>query len=158
MPAGAILIRIAEPRDRRVLSQMMERAIGDLLRPWLSPEQVRASREIMGIDTQLIEDATYFVAEIDGMPVGCGGWSRRAMYTHPDFTRRGVGRAILARCEEAATVAGFSGVALVATMAGLPLYRACGYRDVEAFEEITPSGIAVPMVRMEKSLVGAPAQ
>lgn len=185
MLASAIRIRIAEPRDRNVLSPLMERAIGDLLRPWLSPPQVRASHEIMGIDTQLIEDGTYFVAEIDGVAVGCGGWSRRAthfggdhspgrdarlldpateparvraMYTHPDFTRRGIGRAILARCEEAATVAEFSRVALVATMAGLPLYRACGYRDVEAFEEITPSGIAIPMVRMEKSLVGASAQ
>ena len=185
MAVPPIRIRIAEPRDIPELSPLVERAIGDLLRPWLSPEQVRASFEIMGIDTQLIEDGTYFVAEIDGVPAGCGGWSRRAthfggdhspgrdarlldsateparvraMYTHPDFTRRGIGRTILARCEEAAAVAGFSRVALVATMAGLPLYRACGYRDVEAFEEITPSGIAVPMVRMEKSLVAANAE
>lgn len=157
----------------------MERAIGELLQPWLSPAQVRASFEIMGVDTQLIEDGTYFVAELDGLPVGCGGWSRRAthyggdhspgrdarlldhateparvraMYTHPDFARRGIGRAILARCEEAAANEGFARVALVATMAGLPLYRACGYRDLEPFEEITPSGIAVPLVRMEKCL------
>jgi len=75
------------------------------------------------------------------------------MYTHPDFARRGIGRAILARCEAVATAEGFSRVALVATMAGLPLYRACGYQDIEAFEEITPSGVAVPLLRMEKILV-----
>jgi GNAT superfamily N-acetyltransferase len=174
-----ILIRTAEPRDTRALAQLMERAIGELLQPCLSPAQVRASFEIMGIDTQLIEDATYFIAEAGGLPVGSGGWSRRAthfggdhspgrdarlldsateparvraMYTHPNFARRGVGRAILARCEEAAAAAGFTRVALVATMAGLPLYRACGYFDVEAFEEITPNGVAVPLVRMEKRL------
>jgi GNAT superfamily N-acetyltransferase len=182
-----IVIRIARPHDAAVLSPLMECAIAELLQPWLSPAQVRASREIMGIDTQLIADDTYFVAEVDGTPVGCGGWSRRAthfggdhspdrdarpldpateparvraMYTHPEFARRGVGRAILARCEEAAAAEGFTRVALVATMAGLPLYRACGYSDIDAFDEITPGGIAVPLVRMEKSLVlrGAPRE
>jgi GNAT superfamily N-acetyltransferase len=180
-----LVIRIAEPCDSGALSPLMERAIGELLQPWLSRPQVRASHEIMGIDTQLIEDGTYFVAEVDGAPVACGGWSRRAthfggdhspgrdarlldpateparvraMYTHPDFARRGIGRAILVHCEEAAAAEGFSRVALVATMAGLPLYRACGYRDVEAFDEVTPSGVAVPLVRMEKYLTLAAPQ
>jgi GNAT superfamily N-acetyltransferase len=174
-----IVVRIAEPGDTRVLSQLMERAIRELLQPCLSPAQVQASFEIMGIDTQLIEDGTYFVAEVDRRAVGCGGWSRRAthfggdhspgrdarlldaaveparvraMYTHPEFARHGIGRAILARCEEAVAAAGFSSVILVATMAGLPLYRACGYREIEAFDEITPGGVAVPMMRMEKRL------
>jgi hypothetical protein len=39
--------------------------------------QIEASRGIMGIDTQLIEDGTYFVVEIDGEIAGSGGWSRR---------------------------------------------------------------------------------
>lgn len=174
-----VRIRVAEPRDATALAKLMERAIGELLKPHLSPEQVQASFEIMGLDTQLIDDGTYFVAEVNGLPAACGGWSRRmthfggdhspgrdarllqppseaarvrAMYTHPDFARRGIGRAILARCEQAAAAGGFTRIELVATMAGLPLYRACGYGDLEAFDEIAPSGIAIPLVRMQKRL------
>jgi GNAT superfamily N-acetyltransferase len=172
-------LRIARASDIPVLTALMQRAIGELLKPHLSPEQVQASFEIMGLDTQLIADGTYFVAEVDGAPAACGGWSRRmthfggdhspgrdarllqspseaarvrAMYTHPHFARRGLGRAMLAHCERAAAAEGFTRVELVATMAGLPLYRACGYEDLEGFDEIAPSGIAVPLMRMRKRL------
>ena len=54
-------IRLATEADLPVLKPLMDQAIGDLLKPFLSPEQVEASRAIMGIDTQLIADRTYFV-------------------------------------------------------------------------------------------------
>jgi GNAT superfamily N-acetyltransferase len=73
------------------------------------------------------------------------------MYTHPAFTRRGVGRLILALCEDAARAEGFSRAELVATMAGLPLYAACGYRPAEPFTD-DRGGVAVPLVRMTKTL------
>lgn len=174
---SVLALRLARKEDIPALTAVMELAIAQLLKPHLTPAQVAASHAIMGLDTQLIEDRTYFVTEADGAIAGCGGWSRRAthfggdrasgrdarlldpsseparvraMYTRPSFARRGIGRAILAHCEEAAADEGFKAVALVATMAGLPLYRACGYRDVEAFEEPTPSGVAVPLMRMHK--------
>jgi GNAT superfamily N-acetyltransferase len=171
--------RLATLDDVPVLKPLMNAAIAELLKPVLSPEQVQASFSVMGLDTQLIKDGTYFVIAEDGRIAGCGGWSRRAtlfggdhsagrearmldpkteaarvraMYTHPDFTRRGIGRMILALCEEAARREGFGEVELAATMAGLPLYRACGYRDIEAFEADTPSGVKVPLVRMGKPI------
>lgn len=157
----------------------MDHAIDALLQAFLSPEQVCASFEIMGVDTELIADGTYFVAEENGTLAACGGWSRRAthfggdhwmdrdarpldprteaarvraMYTHPDFARRGIGRAILAHCEAEAEAAGFRCVELVATLAGEPLYRTCGYTETERFEVLAPSGVAVPLVRMRKGL------
>lgn len=173
--------RLATRDDIAVLTPLMNASIAELLKPFLSADQVTASFEIMGIDTQLIEDGTYFVVLSEGHIAGSGGWSRRAthfggdhspgrdarlldnkmeaarvraMYTHPDFTRRGIGRLILSLCEAAAAREGFSRVELVATMAGEPLYRACGYAPVELFEQRTARGVAVPLLRMTKPVAG----
>ena len=156
----------------------MEAAIAELQKPFLSDAQIRASRTIMGLDTQLIEDGTYFVIESDGELAGCGGWSRRAtlygndkssgrdsallnpdvdpariraMYTHPSHIRKGVGRLILSLCEEAARLAGFKSVELMSTKAGEPLYLACGYQARE-FMYDSSGGAAVPLIRMTKRL------
>ncbi|WP_338468605.1 GNAT family N-acetyltransferase [Novosphingobium sp. ZN18A2] len=158
----------------------MDAAIGQLQAGFLSPEQVKASRAVMGLDRQLVLDGTYFVAKgADGAVAGCGGWSRRAtlyggdhtldlreprlldpateaarvraMYTAPPFARRGVGRAILAHCEAAARAEGFLRVELMATRAGAPLYRAAGYNPIEDVEDVR-GGVAVPLTRMGKVL------
>ncbi len=73
------------------------------------------------------------------------------MYTHPHHTRKGVGRLILSLCEQAARSEGFQRVELMATMAGEPLYRACGYEPRENVMD-DRGGVAVPLVRMTKSL------
>jgi GNAT superfamily N-acetyltransferase len=165
--------------DIPALTTLMNVAISELLKPFLAPEQVAASFSVMGLDSRLIEDGTYFVIESDGALAGCGGWSRRAtlfggnhtagrdetlldprkdaarvraMYTHPDFVRRGVGRLILQLCENAAATEGFARTELAATLAGEPLYRACGYAEIARFETDTPSGVRVPLIRMGKAL------
>ena len=170
--------RLATESDIPALHGLMEAAISGPLAAFLSPEQVQASRMIMGVDSQLVADRTYFIVESDGVLAGCGGWSRRittyggdhtpgrepalltpgvdaarvrAMYTSPDFTRRGVGRLILTLCETAARAEGYDRVELVATMGGEPLYRASGYTDIEWFED-SRGGAPVPLIRMGKSL------
>jgi len=178
-PHPSLSIRLAVSGDMPALMALMNLAIGKLLKPFLSPDQVRGSYEIMGLDSQLIIDGTYFVVEDEaGRIGGCGGWSRcatlfggdhsagrdaalldpqrdaarvRAMYTHPDFTRRGIGRLVLDTCEAAARAEGFKTCELAATMGGVPLYRACGYRDIEPFTAMTTGGI-VPLIRMGKGL------
>src|ERR671919_2825056 len=154
--------RLARHDDVAALTELMERAIAQLQKPFLGAAEIAASRTIMGLDTQLIDDRTYFVVEQGPAIAGCGGWSRRrtiyggdrspgrdaalldpaadaarvrAMYTHPAFVRRGVGRLILSLCEDAARAEGFSSAELVATLAGLPLYAACGYRPVARFTD-----------------------
>ena len=172
--------RLAGAVDLPALRAMMTRAIERLQDDFLSPEQVRASHKVMGLDTQLVLDGTYFVIELDGRIVGSGGWSWRAtlyggddsvvtrepaaldpatdaakiraMYTDPDFTRRGIGRMVLGLCEAAARQAGFARVEMMATMAGEPLYRACGYLPVESVLSEPIDGVQVPLLRMEKSL------
>ena len=181
----SLTLRLARPEDMPILSSLMDAAIGELLTPFLDPDGVKASFEIMGLDSQLIADGTYFVVEEDGVAAGCGGWSRRAtlfggdhsagrdavlldpahdaarvraMYTHPDHVRKGVGRMILAACEAAAAGEGFSRCELAATLAGEPLYRACGYQEIERFSAPTSDGVDVPLIRMGKSLGPAPTK
>ena len=116
--------------------------------------------------------------DLGGAIAGCGGWSRRAtlyggdhtpgrdaalldpateparvraMYTHPAFARRGVGRLILDLCEAAARAEGFRRVELMATLSGRALYSRCGYEDIEAIEDAR-AGVAVPLVRMGKAI------
>ncbi len=156
----------------------MDSAIFELQRPFLDPMQIASSRLIMGLDAQLIDDQTYFVIEMEGQIAGCGGWSRRAtlyggdqtpgrnstfldpqidpakiraMYTSPRYARRGVGRCVLALCEADAREAGFKKTELMATMAGEPLYLACGYVPVEHIQD-SRGGVPVPLVRMQKEL------
>jgi GNAT superfamily N-acetyltransferase len=174
-----LTLRIATAGDESVMRDIMNRAIAELLKPYLPPDAVTASFEIMGLDSQLIADGTYFAVTDNDQIVGCGGWSRRAtlfggdhtagrnaapldpkteparvraMYTDPAHVRRGIGRMVLDACEQAAREEGFSNVELAATLAGEPLYRACGYHVIEPFASRTSTGVEVPLLRMGKSL------
>src|SRR3954462_4392512 len=112
--------------DIPALTVLMDAAIAELQRAYLDEAQIESSRAIMGIDTELIDDGTYFVVESRDAIAGCGGWSRRAtlyggnqtpgrdsnllnptvapargraMSTHPAYRRQGVGRLVLSLCE-----------------------------------------------------------
>jgi GNAT superfamily N-acetyltransferase len=168
--------RLAVPNDVPALSGLMDRAIEKLQRDYLDDAQIESSRAIMGIDTELIDDGTYFVVESGDRIAGCGGWSRRAtlyggnqtpgrdsklldpsvdparvraMYTDPAYARRGVGRLILSLCEAAAAAEGFRRLELMSTLSGEPLYSTYGFRPLERLEDAT-GGAPVPLVRMEK--------
>jgi GNAT superfamily N-acetyltransferase len=173
-----LIHRLARRDDSDALRALMEAAISELQKPFLSEREIESSRAIMGLDTQLIDDGTYFIVETDGTLAGCGGWSRRAtlyggdqssgrsaalldpsihaariraMYTHPSHTRKGVGRLILSLCEQAARAEGFQKVELMSTRAGEPLYRALGYESHERIFD-DRGGVAVPLLRMSKAL------
>ena len=177
--SGDLTIRVATSADLPAMKTVMDLSISRLQDSFLSPTQVEASHAIMGIDTQLVRDGTYFVVTCDGVVAGCGGWSFRAtlfggdhttdqrdparldpatdaarvraMYTHPDFTRRGVGKLILATCEASAKDAGFSRAEMMATLAGQPLYEACGYQIIEPTEAVVGE-ITIPLLKMGKAL------
>ena len=178
MPIGDLTCRLATLDDLPALTPLIDAAIAALQAPFLTPDQIAASRAVMGVDRQLIADGTYFTIEDGSAIVGCGGWSRRAtryggdhssarddrlldpateaanvraMYTHPEHTRRGIGKLILRAAEGAARDEGFTRVELVATLSGEPLYRACGYQPLERFED-DRGGVPVPLVRMTKQL------
>ena len=170
--------RLAGPDDIPALEAVMAASIAELQRGFLTPAQIEASRMIMGLDRQLVADGTYFVVEAAGRIAGCGGWSRRAtlyggdhtpgrdaallnpavdaarvraMYTHPDFARRGVGRLILELCEAGARAEGFSRLELMGTMSGRPLYESYGFIAIEEVVD-DRGGAPVPLTRMGKAI------
>lgn len=131
------------------------------------------------MDRALVQDGTFFVVENAGALIACGGWSKReaffggdgahgsgdallnpardparlrAFFVHPEWARRGLGRAIVAHCEHEIRDAGFGRVELVATLSGEPLYAACGYEVVERYEVPLQGTLGLPVVRMRKAL------
>jgi GNAT superfamily N-acetyltransferase len=176
--------RLATMADLAELKALMAISIRRLIGAYLDAARVEASFEIMGVDTQLIEDGTYFVIEWKGLIVGCGGWSRRAtlfggdhsggrdarrldptveparvraMYTHPDFARRGIGRLVLSLCEAAAVREGFRSLEVVATVAGEPLYSDPGFPVIEPTEVPTSNADTIPCARMTTHVPAPPA-
>jgi hypothetical protein len=78
--------RLARRDDLDALKALMDAAISELQKPFLDESQIASSRAIMGLDTQLIDDGTYYIVEADGQLAGCGGWSRRATLYGGDQT------------------------------------------------------------------------
>lgn len=130
-------------------------------------------------DLTLIGDGTYYVHEWAGEVVACGGWSRRqkvytgsgslqdderlidpsceparvrAMFVRGDWTRRGLGRTILEACERAAYDEGFRSMTLMATLPGVPLYRAFGFQETAQVMVPLPDGVQLEGVVMDRPI------
>ena len=180
MANGEPALRVATPGDAAAIDALMKES-GAALFPRFYDERQSASavRFVAQVDATLLEDGTYFVLEVGGELVGCGGWSRRdklytgsgdaegdarlldpvteparvrAMFVRADWTRRGLGRRILEACEDAARAEGFRVLGLMATMPGLPLYLAYGFEPLEETDVVMPDGVSIPCVSMEKPI------
>ena len=171
-------LRPARLEDIPQLEPLIARSARELSASDYTPEQIEgALRGAFGVDTQLIRDQTYFVVEADGKIVGCGGWSKRktlfggdaraerdaaelnpqteaakvrAFFIDPDYTRRGIGKAILDRCEAEARAHGFKRYELMATLPGMRLYAAQGYAPGDAIEYPLSNGVTITFVPMSK--------
>lgn len=176
-------IRHATLDDVPALEEVIRESVGVLSRNYYSLEQIaNALVHLFGVDTQLILDGTYFVAEFEGTIAGCGGWSKRqtlfggdqskaakidelldpiadaarirAFYVHPGWARKGVGTLVLKACENAARAAGFTRVELIATLPGEPFYLSAGYSKLAPFEIVLPDAPSLPAFKMEKRFAG----
>jgi GNAT superfamily N-acetyltransferase len=175
-------IRRATLEDRAALERLIAESARGLSRGDYTEAQVEAAvASVFGVDTDLIHDGTYYVAESDGEAVGCGGWSKRrtlfggdrfaardsghldpsrepakirAFFVHPGWARRGVAGAILETCEREATAQGFRSLELMATLPGVPFYAARGYEAGERVEYETADGVKIEFVPMRKELSG----
>jgi GNAT superfamily N-acetyltransferase len=174
------VLRAAVRSDVPGIGALMRQSVLDVFPSFHDePETAAAARYLTEPDTVLIDDGTYFVGVTDGQIVACGGWSKRdklytgsgpassddrlldpateparvrAMFVRGDWTRRGLGRAILARCAQAARAEGFSALVLMATLPGEPLYRSFGFRELHRTRVPLPNGIVLDGVSMEYPL------
>lgn len=174
-----ITFRLATLADVGALRELIPLSARGLQREHYTAGQIEgALGPVFGVDTQLIRDGTYFVAEADGQIVGCGGWSRRrtrfggddgrtgedplrdpatepamirAFFVHPAWARRGIGRQLLALSEQGARAAGFQRIEIAATLPGVPLYEAAGYVVSEHTEVALPNGESLRIARMREA-------
>ena len=176
-----VQVRLAAIEDIPALRRLIDDSVRGLSVSHYSSLQIESAlQEVFGVDTQLIHDRTYFIAEIDNQTVGAGGWSKRttlfggdgsksgradslldpakeparirAFYIHPQWSRRGIGSTILDACEQAARVAGFKTVELASTLPGLPFYLSRGYEKAEAISIPMESGETLITYRMTNTL------
>jgi GNAT superfamily N-acetyltransferase len=174
------LLRPAVEADVPGIGALMRQSVLDVFPLFHDEvETAAAARYLTEPDTVLIEDGTYYVHEANGQIVACGGWSKRdklytgsgagptddrlldpaseparvrAMFVRGDWTRRGLGRAILARCAEAAKAEGFQNLVLMATMPGVPLYRSFGFSELGTTRVPLPNGVVLAGMTMEYPL------
>src|SRR5437763_2162272 len=173
-------LRLAREDDIPALEKLITLSVRGLQASHYSVAQMAAALgSVFGVDRRLIRDGTYFVVELDGALIGCGGWSKRktlfgsdhhttrddaeldpitdaarirAFFVHPDHARRGMGRAILEACEKAICDAGFTAIELAATLTGVPFYAAFGYVPGEKSDIPLANGLSLQIVRMTKDL------
>lgn len=173
-------LRLAELGDVPEITGLMRQSVLDNFPAFHDAAETAAAAEYLTVpDTVLITDRTYFVLEAAGEIVACGGWSKRdklytgsgasrtddrlldpakeparvrAMFVRRDWTRRGLGRTILEHSADAARAAGFRTLVLMATMPGVPLYRAFGFREVSRVAVPLPDGSTLAGMNMAYAL------
>jgi len=166
--------------DIPALEFLIDASVRELQAEDYTPEQIElALRTVFSVDTQLIEDGTYFVAERSGRLAGCGGWSRRktlcggshhtvrddalldpardaakirAMFVAPSYARQGLGSLILEAAEQAAAAEGFTRLEMASTLTGVPLYLNKGYRVVEYTDVPLGDNLSLAVVHMAKTI------
>jgi GNAT superfamily N-acetyltransferase len=180
-----LTFRLARLDEVEPLNALIHRSAAHLSRGFYEPAEIEsANRFVFGVDTSLVRDGTYFVGEVGGARVACGGWSRRgalyggdqrpmdqapvldpateparirAFFVDPAWARRGIGSRLLRHCERAAWAEGYRALELMATLPGVPLYANHGFVDVEPVADVMPDGVSIRFVRMRKPLTAPPS-
>ena len=174
-----LILRRATSDDVPALETLIADSARGLGQSDYSPAQIEAAiGTAWAVDRHLIQDGTLWIAEVSGETVGCGGWSRRravagasttvgeidvlspgsdaarirGFFVHPRWARRGIGTALLKKCEDEAQAAGFDCLELLATLPGGRLYAARGYSSGEPYEFPLGHGQSNKVIPMRKLL------
>ncbi len=173
--ATVIWIRPARLCDVPEIEHLRRRAVRALMPLAHAPEVLASSLRAMGpLETFLIRERTYLVAEIGGRLIGCGGWSgpgapaepfwhpalhgdpdavrMRGFYVEPAWARRGVAGRLLDAAESEVVDRGFERAEVLVSLNATPLYASRGFRGREAVEVRLDGDHKLPAVRMTKAV------
>lgn len=175
------MFRLATKNDVGVLNELITSSARTLSKSDYSQEEIEAAiKYVFGVDTELVEDQTYYVIEKDGTYIACGGWSKRetmlggnqfqdrksgllnpekdaakirAFFVNPNYARQGFGARLLKHCEQMALEHGFTRTEMMATLPGVRLYEACGYTVTQEKSLLLPNGVSLKFKQMSKNLL-----
>lgn len=153
-------LRPGKPSDAQGLFAVHDRAVRELARGVYSDSQVESW--VQGNSPEryvaaMREDGELFlvaVARLRGIVGFCAYKDEevRSLYIDPDWSRLGVGTALLERAEAAIAEAGHPKVVIGASLVGLPFYESRGYRVIRHRHWRTRGGLMIPAADMEKPL------
>ena len=175
MTATPISVRTARVDDAEAVSALLAATYPVMFSGAYSAEVLAMALPLItGANPRLLSSGTFHVAENDnGEIVGCGGWSFerpgsgdvvagvghiRHFATHPDWSCRGIGRAILSQCIGQASQRGVGILECHSSLVAEAFYRSQGFVSVEAISmELAPT-IMFPgiLMRLSISWIGKP--
>lgn len=173
-------IRPAQLHEMEALNGLIHASARTLSQGDYSPEEIEGLIQyVYGVDSELIQDQTYFVVEKESLPVACGGCSKRrtlfggdacetresgylnpskeaakirAFFVHPDFSRQGLAKLLIDHCEKAAKESGFTKMELMSTLPGIKFYQAQGYKGEQKIDYALPNGRVIKFLPMRKTI------
>ena len=162
-------VRVAGPGDNKPVSDLLSASYPVLLAQDYDPRLLSAALPLMtNANPRLLASGTYYVAVTGGGAViGCGGWTAEApgggeskpgighirhFAVHPDWTRRGVGLALLNRCIEEAQSRSVGTLECFSTLTAESFYRSAGFVAVGAIDVPMSPAVALPSLLMRRSL------
>jgi predicted N-acetyltransferase YhbS len=160
--------RLATPDDFAGVDALMRASYPALMASAYEPAILAPALKFMArANPKLLGSGTYYVAEAGELIVGSGGWTReypgrtdvhaelahlRHFGTHPQWTQRGIGRAIYRWCEAAACAAGVRAFECQASLNGEPFYAALGFLTVGRVEASLGPDLRLPSVLMRRQI------
>lgn len=178
--SAGLRIRRANPSDLPDIRRLQAAALRGFARRSHGDEVIESLIPYIGaFDAELVADGTFFVAEIEGEAVACGGWSVRepgfmvgeprrrginlptqpgdidvphlhGVFVHPLFIRNGIGSALLDRIDNDLRVQGFARARLAATLSAEGFFAGRGWRRHGAVFGALEGGLVFVGMGMEK--------
>jgi N-acetylglutamate synthase-like GNAT family acetyltransferase len=149
-------LRVATPGDAEAVSELLRTSYPRLMRSAYDEDVLAPALKLMTQpNPSLLRSGTYYLAELaTGSLVGCGGWTPerpgtksvepglghvRHFAVHPDWTRRGIGRALLESCYRTARAAGVTAFECYSSLNAEKFYRALGFVRIREMDmELKP--------------------